>query len=213
VIRGVFRSILAFSLFLGLFAARDSLAWSWYFEFGANLGKAKTPSPLLLSAPRSELTSPLFIHVTLGLQLQDTGNFPQFQLGVQNRYFSGSGVSTTTGANESFTTMATYPVVRIEIWRFLFGVGYTPWVWKSIDFKKNSAEATLYEASFLFPITPEIDFGLNYAQQSFKTDAGTGPKTTEYGLFFRLNYGLDSEQKERRRKFKGWRYPFGLFKK
>ena len=66
------------------------------------------------------------------------------------------------------------------------------------------------EAQFLFPITPEIDFGVQASRESFTSAAyGGNPSVIEYGAFFRLNFGMDEEAAENRRKFKGWRYPFG----
>lgn len=193
-------------LFILLFACNHSQAMSWYVEFGGNIGSSKTLSPLFTgTSSSSSLKSPFFAPFTLGLQLQDIAQFPQFQLGIQNRYFSGSDSS-----GGSYSVISTYPIMRIEIWNFMFGAGYSPFVWKNIYAKSfSSTSALLLETSFLFPITPEIDFGLNAAQERFRSPAGSGPKTIEYGAFFRLNYGFSQKNKEDRKRFKGWRYPFG----
>lgn len=172
---------------------QDAHATSFYTEFGANLGSTKTPA----------LASPLFIPLTFGVQLQDMGDFPQLQLGLQARYKM---------ASPGFTAVPTYPVIRMEFWRLVIGAGYAPYVWNNYDFRKSIGKSLLLEASFLFPITPEIDFGLNYGQQKLALTSGSKMGTSEYGIFFRLNFGMSSEDVSAKRKFKGWRYPFGNFR-
>lgn len=91
-------------------------------------------------------------------------------------------------------------------------MAYTPYVWKDMAFDKASTidSVLTLEAQFLFPITVEIDFGLQASRQTFQTAYGTGPNpSTEYGAFFRLNFGFTEAGSTERRKFKGWRYPLG----
>lgn len=204
----VFRLLL---ILLSLSISSEAHAWGWYFEFGGGLAQVKNPKPLLPEAASNLSSSTFQIPVTLAFALQSRATAPLFHLGVSQRYFQGTA-TTTGGGTGTFKTLTTYPVLRLELGRIVLGAGYSPWVWRDITYKKNPASALLLEASFLFPITPEIDFGLNGAVQSFKTDAGSGPKTLEYGVFFRLNYGLSESSKQTRRKFKGWRYPFGVWK-
>ena len=208
VIRLLFTAIAAWQIF----SATPAQAWSWYTEFGFSLAKVTNPANTIDDAPASTFTSPFSIPLTLGFQLQEVGEFPQFQLGLQNRLLKGSGVSTADGSNKTFTTMASYAIARVEFWRLVLGVGYAPYLSKSIAFARREGSSLLLEASFLFPITPEIDFGLSYAQQKFTTPLGSGPSTSEYGGFFRLNFGMSASQKDQKRKFKGWRYPFGNYK-
>ena len=183
-----------------------------YLEFGGNLGNGTAPSGLFRDAAPTALSSPLFIPVNFLFQLQAIGDFPQLQLGLANRYGMGSGVDATSGEKTSYSFVANYPTVRIELWRLVLGVGYTPIVWNGLAEKRLSASALLLEGSFLFPITPEIDFGLNLARERIVL-GGVSPAftTTEYGAFFRINFGMNAASEERKRKFRGWRYPFGVF--
>ncbi len=197
-------------ILLSFFTASRAHALPWYFEFGGGLAKVKNPKPLLVNAT-GNLSSTFQIPMTLAIALQSRQTAPLFHLGVSQRYFQGNA-TTVSGETGRFKTLTTYPVFRIELGRLVLGAGYTKWVWQDINYRKNPASAVLLEGSFLLPITPEIDFGLNGAVQSFKTDAGSGPRTVEYGIFFRLNYGFSEEQKTSRRKYKGWRYPFGVWK-
>lgn len=145
--------------------------------------------------------------MTLGLQLQEKQKGLLFAVALQNRYVSGN-----TAAGDSFTFMTTSPVVRLEFWKLVLGAGYTPYVWKDFVFSKNgSIDSVLtVEAQFLFPITIEIDFGLQASRQYFKTDFGDGPNpSSEYGAFFRLNFGFSDAGASERKKYKGWRYPLG----
>lgn len=185
-------------------------ALPYYFEFGGTMASLTDPAPLFESQGKQSSTtaSSVFgVPLTLGLHLQERQRGLLFSVALQMRYLSG-----TTGAGESFTAITTSPELRLEFWRLVLGVGYTPYVWKDITFSKNgSIDSVLtLEAQFLFPITPEIDFGLQASRQTFETTFGTGPNpSTEYGLFFRLNFGLSQAAAGERKKFKGWRYPLG----
>ena len=113
--------------------------------------------------------------------------------------------------------MTLSPMLRLELWMFSIGVGYSPFAFSSFMFEKAkgiSSSLTL-EAQALFPITEEIDFGLSVAKQSFslKTAAGSDPSSLQYGLFFRLNFNLTEAESDDRRRYKGWRYPLGVSKK
>ena len=144
--------------------------------------------------------------MTLGLHLQDRQHGLLISVALQNRYVSG-----TSDAGDSITTMPIAPTLRLEFWRLVVGAGYTPLVYQSLMFKKTSGikSVLILEGQFLFPITPEIDFGLSGARTSYSTSFGSGPTVMEYGAFFRLNFGMSEAAVGERKKFKGWRYPFG----
>jgi hypothetical protein len=128
-------------------------------------------------------------------------------LGLQMRYLSG-----TSGAGDSFTAIPVSPVLRLEFWRLVVGAGYTPLVYQGLTFKRDGwiDSVLTLEGQFLFPITPEIDFGLSAVRTAYKSNTfGTGPTVMEYGAFFRLNFGMSQAEAGERRKFKGWRYPLG----
>lgn len=190
-------------LFLALFLSRESSANIFYFEFGGGLAQGKSVKTIHPSS-LEEKWSGSSVPVTMGYQLQASQSGVLFSLAAQGRYAMGSNDS------GSYTLLTTSPILRMEIWKIVLGVGYSPWVWRNVSFSKIQASSMIYEAQILFPITPEIDFGLQGAQQKITpTGGGSALTTLEYGAFFRLNFGMDEKQASQRRKYKGWRYPFG----
>lgn len=191
-------SLILISLVLG-----NAHALPTYLEFGAGVAKISNPTPLLgVTGDMNGASVP----VTFGLQLQNSSSGILFSIAAQSRYVTGNNSSGTRG---TFMTVA--PTFRIEFWKFVFGVGYSNLVYRDLSFSKYpSASALILEGQILFPITPEIDFGLSAARQSVSASGGSGPDPSmEYGAFFRLNFGYSAEDLNKRRKFKGWRYPYG----
>jgi hypothetical protein len=192
------------------FGSTEVRAWPYYVEFGGTTASLSTPSPLFESQGKTASTSASSsygVPFTVGIHLQERQKGILFSLALQARYLSG-----TTGAGQTYASFPTSPIFRMEIWRFVLGAGYTPWIWKDFTFKRNSALNSMLtlEAQFLFPITPEIDFGLSGTRTSYTSSLyGNGPTVMEYGAFFRLNFGMSEAVTNERRKFKGWRYPFG----
>ena len=191
-------------------ASPDARAWPYSFEFGGALANYTSPGALLLAQgkPASSSASAGYdVLMTLSVQLQERMHGPLFSLGLQLRYLNG-----TSGAGDAFTVMPVSPVFRVEIWRLVLGAAYTNAVFDSLTFHRTGAIDSMLtlEAQFLFPITPEIDFGLQASRESFTSAAyGSNASVIEYGAFFRLNFGMDEAAAESRRKFKGWRYPLG----
>lgn len=198
------------ALFGTLAGSTPAQALPYYFEFGGTLATLTEPSALFQSQGKTASTSAsgsFGVPLTLGLHLQERQKGLLFALALQSRYVSGN-----TGAGEAFTFMTTGPVFRLEFWKLVFGVGYTPYVWNDLVFTKDVSVTSVLtlEAQFLFPITIEIDFGLQASRQTFVSTYGTGPNpSTEYGAFFRLNFGFSEAGANERRKYKGWRYPLG----
>jgi hypothetical protein len=188
--------------------APSAQALPYYFEFGGTMATwtegASVMSGLGLaaSAPKTSFGVPM----TFGLQLQDRTRGILFAIALQNRYLSGQ-----TEVGETFNAMTTSPMLRIEFWKFVFGAAYTNYISKSMTFQKADGvtAALTLEGQFLFPITPEIDFGLQASRVSFTTASSSSASVIEYGVFFRLNFGFSANAKNERRKYKGWRYPFG----
>ncbi len=203
-------SSLAFGALALVAFARPASALPYYFDFGGSMATLTNPGPLFASLSKTasnESTSTFAVPFTFGLQLQERQRGLLFSIALQGRYLSGQ-----TGAAENFTSITASPMLRMEFWRIVVGAGYTPFAFKDLMFSRNGdVESVLtLEAQFLFPITPEIDFGLQAARQTFTTATGDGPDPSlEYGAFFRLNFGLSSAAAGERRKFKGWRYPLG----
>jgi len=197
-------------LFSAFAWARPARALPYYFEFGGSVASFTDPAPLFQSLGKQSSTtadSVFVIPFTLGLHLQERQRGLLFSVALQMRYLSG-----TTGAGESFSAITTSPMLRMEFWRLVLGAGYSPFVWKDITFSliTSTTSVLTIEPQFLFPITPAIDFGLPASRQTFESSFGTGPNpSTEYGAFFRLNFGLSDAASGERRKYKGWRYPLG----
>jgi hypothetical protein len=202
--------ILLICFFGVFFRSPAAHAWPYYFEFGGTMASFTTPGPLLLSqgkASSSSASSGYGIPLTLGVHLQEHQHGILFALALQARY-----ISATSGAGDSFTTFPVSPMLRVEFWRIVFGAGYTKLVYDGLGFKRGGAidSVLTLETQFLFPITPEIDFGLQASRESYSSASlGNGPAIMEYGAFFRLNFGMSDAISGERRKFKGWRYPYG----
>lgn len=197
-----------------ILGAPTAQALPTYFEFGGAVGAASEPSPLFqsLNKPASPAADSLFVvPITFGMQLQNRMRGLLFSVALQGRYFAGK-----TANGDSFSLLTPSPVLRAEFWRLVLGVGYTPMVFEGLSGGSAAAikSSLTLEAQFLFPITPEIDFGLQAARQSFSTSFDSGPpaaSTTvmQYGAFLRLNFGMSTSAISERKSFKGWRYPFG----
>jgi hypothetical protein len=189
---------------------RAARAANYYFEFGATTVQMTNPAPLFQSLdllPATSAESVIGIPFTLGVHLQNSQRGLLFALALQSRYMTGS-----TSRGTGFTAFPISPMIRMEFWRLVLGFGYTPYVFKDLTFQKNGGidSVMTMEAQFLFPISPEIDFGLQSARTAFKSRInGDGPIAMEYGAFFRLNFGLSDAASSERQKFKGWRYPLG----
>lgn len=186
-----------------VFASQNAEALPTYFEFGG--GYAKTSDSQALTGVSGDLTA-ASIPFTFGLQLQNSPSGILFSLAAQARYLTGNN---SGGTRASFMTVA--PMFRIEFWKFVFGAGYSKWIFRDLAFGKYpTASSLILEVQTLFPITPEIDFGLGAARQSITSMGAKGPdSTTELTAFFRLNFGYSGGDLDKRRKFKGWRYPYG----
>lgn len=204
-------TLAAFLLLIAGSMVTRAEAAHYYFEFGATSVQMTSPGPLFQSLsllPATSAESVIGIPLTLGVHLQNRQSGLLFSLALQARYITGS-----TSRGEGFTALPVSPMLRMEFWRLVLGVGYTPYVFKDLTFMKNGGidSVLTMEAQFLLPISPEIDFGLQVARETFKSKInGDGPNPAmEYGAFFRLNLGLSDAMSTERQKYKGWRYPLG----
>lgn len=151
-----------------------------------------------------------------------TSSWASINFGFQARYFALSKDSSTTTSSSSASTLNTSdqnylfmtPKIRLEVWNISISGGYTPYVYNSSLDKYQGYSAYHVDAEILFPITPEIDFGIMGSQQWMTSDDSTRSlnPATMYGAFFRLHYGWKEKGKTAERTFKGWRYPFGIRK-
>jgi hypothetical protein len=188
-------------------SAPSAQALPYYFEFGATMATWTNPDPIFQAAGYTSATTAsgsYGVPMTIGLQLQDRVKGLLFSVALQNRYLGGQ-----TGAGQPFTVMTTGPLFRVEFWRFVLGAGYTTFVSNGLSFQQADgvSSAMTLEGQFLFPITPEIDFGLQASQVTFSASGESS--VIEYGAYFRLNFGFSDSAKKERGKYKGWRYPFG----
>ncbi len=184
--------------------SHEAKANIFYFEFGGGLAQGASVKSLYPESTQTDWDSGYSIPFTLGYQLQESQSGLLFSFAGQARYINASN------ASGSYTLITTTPMLRMELWKFVLGAGYSPWVWQSTGFQKLQANALTLEAQILFPITPEIDFGLQAARQQVSPKTSGATLTTlEYGAFFRLNFGMSETQANQRRKYKGWRYPYG----
>jgi hypothetical protein len=143
--------------------------------------------------------------------------FGHLQAGLQTR------ISTTTieGSTDPLAMGSVHLGVRLEIWRFYAGVGYSPFSWVSkpqqgvMSLHLNPEYATYFgEAGLIWRVIPELQisacFGLEYGLGRSGTQSPL--PVTEYGLRFRFPFSPKEGSGAAGVDFDGFRYPFGVMR-
>jgi hypothetical protein len=153
----------------------------------------------------------------LGLWTTFTNGDPpvEFQLGLQDRYISGSDSN-----GDSFGINAAYAVARLQLSRIYLGFGYSPYVMRSTGGSSatsqslsvvSGASSMMGQLGFLMPITPKFSFGLEASYQTVSVGGVSSPSPIYAGsAFMRFYFGFGQGGGSRSsNEFRGWRYPFG----
>jgi hypothetical protein len=155
---------------------------------------------------------------SVGFRVTPANAAIHLHVGAQHRYNTGSQDSLI------YTVQATYPFIRIEMKRFFVGFGLTPFVWKrlagtaglnNID-RANGWYGGLFEAAYLYPITPQVLFAAVGAGEAMVLNNVFSPRPMLTGiamLRFYIGGYRNSSEKEipefEREEYDGWRYPRG----
>jgi hypothetical protein len=139
----------------------------------------------------------------------------QIHLGIQQRLTQASG----NGRSYALATL--HPAVRIEMQRFLIGFGATPLVWKkdgtTTDLltgyqSVSGAVAAFGEAALLWRVVPHFHLSIGGSAE-FVSRSGSRSPAPALQATFNMRFFLGSGAQAgtgSRRKYDGWRYPFGV---
>lgn len=189
-----------------------ALAGELYFETGFGLGQIGSASSLYTGIPNSPSFG-LAGNLTFAKNISSNSAFIQIHLGLKTRYVSSSDDS------YSYSLIGAYPLLRIEVSRFYFGGGISPFVLQnnpgegsSSFIRSPSAVAYMAEAGLVWRVVPFFYLALEVGGQFVKNAAGTlGPKPSLEGTFqMRFLTTPSGSAGSGSRKFDGWRYPFGI---
>jgi hypothetical protein len=196
------------ALFLGLLVAWATApgahAVLYFFDFGGGV-VTSTGADDLLGASTSFPTPYGRLELGTPLSVWSSG---EIQFGLQTRSFVRGGIQ----------LIPLYPTLRFELWDFGLAASYTPWVWTlpgAVPERSLGTQALLIQVSYLFPITPEIAFGLETSWEKVSLTASTQNPATHVsgGVFFRLFGGKaprGGKASSGPRDYRGWRYPYGV---
>lgn len=188
------------------FHARPASATEFYFDAGGGVTQILSASNFLGSTDSTLAMGGAFTGA-LGMDVSGAGRSLRFHFGILHKFLTGTD---TAG---SYGMQATYPFLRIEMKRFFLTLGATPLLQKNTGAGYISATGLgmLGEAGFMFPITPEIAFGLNAGSQWISGGGGLSPAPAfDLGGFFRFYFGKRSSGGSGMENYRGWRYPYGV---
>ncbi len=146
----------------------------------------------------------------IGLYAGIFGNVIEFQLGLENKFSSGSG---STG---NYMLDVPYGVFRVQISKIFFGVGYSTFVYRQSNnlpeamtlTQTEGASAMIMEGGILFPVTPLFSMGGKGSIETITGGGGTSPSVMTISFLLRFYFEISGSQATSN-EYKGWRYPFG----
>jgi hypothetical protein len=155
------------------------------------------------------------MNATLGFPLAHANDLLQPHIGFKTR------LSTAAAPEGSLGILSATPLLRIETPRFYIGVGATPLVWKrvasSVGFdaleKVSGALGYFAEVGLLWRVVPYFHVALEGSAYMVSLPSGFSPKPAFDGSFqMRFFFWEDKSSAGGggKRKFDGWRYPFGM---
>lgn len=140
----------------------------------------------------------------------------RFYLGLQHRF------SSTSHGGGTAVLQSTYPVLRVQARDIFVTLGATPLNFGSANGSLTSFERIrpigityLAEGGYLYPITPEVGFGVALAARFGSSSAGFSAKPLlEAGALFRFYLGSggggsSGASRGGESRYDGWRYPSG----
>lgn len=186
-----------------------------YLETGFGLGQIRHSSALFGEGAPHSTHFGFAQNATLGYIFGSSQSITNLHLGFHERMTTGTSEDGT-----EFGIMGVYPTLRIELTRLLIGAGGSPFVWARrgsgsgswSNYSRIDQGFGIYvESALVWRVVPFFHITVG---PSFETiiNAGTlSPKPAIQGtiqLRFFIMDGFGSGRS--RRKFDGWRYPFGI---
>jgi hypothetical protein len=199
-----------------------AIAGSFYFDIGGGVSKMQSIGPFY-GSPALDTSTSLGYNVNSALFWNLSSGAPiEIQLGLVQQLDSATGSTTVN----SYSLLALYPALRIQITRLYFTAGYTPLVWSNNAAAGSTASATSYgraagatailgEAGILWPITPEFSLGAATDLQFVKSVDGSGPTPAmSASILMRFHFGYygGSGVDHNSNEWKGFRYPLGFMR-
>ena len=185
------------------FHARNASAAEWYTETGGGISDM-IGGGTFFGPTIGALGLGMAGTFTLGVDLSQPRNLIHFGLGLETKFLSASGVG------GSASMLVPYPMIRLAMRRIFLTLGASP-----IIHAKGTlltAMCGLAEAGYLFPIDPEIDFGLSAGIQAVDYQSVIAPSAAlDASVFFRFYIGKRSKNSGAGMDaYRGWRYPYGV---
>jgi hypothetical protein len=199
-----------FAIFFLFLAAPQQARATLYFEAGAGIGRFSKADSFF----RTQVSSKSGFSGSFSAYYPVTRvqNFAHIDLGIQTRFTSTDSVSGNT-----LTLGSANLGMRVEVWRFYGGAGYSP-----INFISEKGAGMLglhtypsnssyfVEGGAIWRVVPELQIvaavSLEYGS------SGSPSPLTEYGLRFRFPLNPAEGGSSRSGSFDGFRYPFGIMK-
>ena len=217
-LRGRFQ-LIALSVISGIFLAARPVwaASSFYYELQGGVTQIRGAAPFFGTGIPA--TADMGAAFNLSLAYSTSGGQIPFevQIGLNHRLSTGSN-----GTESSYSLMASYPMVRIQMSQIFVTVGATPLIWRRVEpsagienfSMPSSAWSYLGEAGFLWSVTPQFSLGTAAAAQFVKAGEEMSPQpvaevTAVLRFYFGFSGGGSGARSNSSNEFKGWRYPFG----
>jgi hypothetical protein len=190
---------------------------STYIEAGTGLGSFSKADTFFQQAAASSTNSGFVGSLSIYTPITHERRLGHLDLGLQTR-FSTSSISSTS---DPLAMGSLHLGVRLEIWRFFVGAGYSPLTWVSkaqeglTSLHLNSGtHAYMGEAGLIWRVIPEFQIAAAMSLEYGTGSNGLSPSPiTEYGLRFRFPLNpKESGPGAGGVDFDGFRYPFGVMK-
>lgn len=137
----------------------------------------------------------------------------QFHLGVETR------LTTTSGSGNSYWLSGIYPIFRVETRRFYVGGGASPFLFQRagksstlVMQQLNGTLGFLGEFGLLWRVVPFFNLALEFSLEYGKGKGAAAPAPAAQATLQMRFYIGDAiaPGNARKRKYDGWRYPFGM---
>lgn len=201
------------AFFLFLLNASPSHGSATYIETGFGTGQISGGNGLYGSGTPKRTDFGFAQNATFAIAFGSANSFLQLHLGIQQRITSGSSSGMT------YSLLSAYPLIRLETPRMYFGFGASPFVWKksgtSSDFitgysKVTSAVGGFGEVGLLWRVVPFFNLALAGSAEAVSRSGQLSPSPAlQIGLQLRFFLG-DGMKSTGKKKYDGWRYPFGI---
>jgi hypothetical protein len=214
---GPFRfSTFLFALLLAPHSARAIGIYTPYLETGFGYSIISGGQNFFSPSSTSAGGAGFGLNAMLGFPLLPQSVFLQPHIGFKTKLSSASATDGSLGV------LTATPMLRLETPRFYIGVGLSPLVWRRVQpafgfdglEKVSGALGYMAEAGLLWRVVPFFHVALEGGAYMVSGASGFSPKPAfdasfQMRFFFWEEPGAAGGGKGRR-KFDGWRYPFGM---